>query len=930
MDPVLILVGLAALCLLALVPVAVIIFWVRLRELQRRVEQLEGRGPVVAAPSPPKPVPAPVSVSRPVETPPPLPVEILKPSPVAAAPRPRIEWERWLGVRGAAVLGGIFLAVAGVLFFQYSIQHGLITKEMRVLLGVVVGSGAMFGGQIARKREYELAGNAITGAGAVILYAAFWAAHALGILPSLVCFAAMALVTAVSCWLSFAAGSQLIAWLGLTGGFATPLLVSENANRPIGLFAYILVLDLGFLFVAGRKRWPMLGLWGLAGSLLIMALWVVNRMGPHELPVALVFLALFALLFVVASTIGSRSERGRWLISQASAVLVPFLFALYFASQDDVGFHLWPLALLGALLSAASIWLARVQGAALVPAGAAAGAAAITLVWVLSRELDGARASELAICSLSLACVFALGREWRRGRLAESAARGLEDAWLVACAGLALVGFVACTNSNRAGPWPFAALFAGLALALVRVSASRRLAWVSFAAAPIAVFGLLWWSWSHAAQFPALEPRTIELSAAVLLAAVFASLAWFGREGARAGLLGIALGSWFACWLSLYLTGETSAPTGLGARLPLLFFAAIGCFGATGAGAWVGVLLSALVCAVSQAWVGNSSELLRKSWNDELVSALVSLAVLGAWLPLQKRRWSSSRGAWIAAAAIPLFWVPDVGNAIGNLQGSSGNLWIPVPFALAELAICAWLWRGAQAMSALWPLLAAIVCASGIVPLWADRGVLVVWSGLACVGAAWLWGRKRFAPALAVAVAGAAVCSFKSVLVDGQGSFERLGRVLLDAHAFEYLLPALALLAAGALLEKSARIVCVSAGLLVALLWLTVEVHQAFAEREHFALFWPHNQPREVAVSVAWALYALTLLALGMRRKQSGLRWASLVLLVIVIGKLFLYDLSELQGLYRVASFLGLAVSLLLVSLAYQRFVFRKSGTADP
>ncbi len=111
-------------------------------------------------------------------------------------------------------------------------------------------------------------------------------------------------------------------------------------------------------------------------------------------------------------------------------------------------------------------------------------------------------------------------------------------------------------------------------------------------------------------------------------------------------------------------------------------------------------------------------------------------------------------------------------------------------------------------------------------------------------------------------------------------------------------------------------------------MWLTVEVQQAFAERESFSLFWPHNQPREVAVSVSWAVYALALLALGMRRKQSGLRWASLVLLVIVIGKLFLFDLSELQGLYRVASFLGLAVSLLLVSFGYQRFVFRKSGAA--
>lgn len=44
--------------------------------------------------------------------------------------------------------------------------------------------------------------------------------------------------------------------------------------------------------------------------------------------------------------------------------------------------------------------------------------------------------------------------------------------------------------------------------------------------------------------------------------------------------------------------------------------------------------------------------------------------------------------------------------------------------------------------------------------------------------------------------------------------------------------------------------------------------------------------------------------------------------------KLFLYDLAGLEDLYRVASLLGLALSLVLVSLAYQRFVFRVEAGA--
>jgi uncharacterized membrane protein len=47
---------------------------------------------------------------------------------------------------------------------------------------------------------------------------------------------------------------------------------------------------------------------------------------------------------------------------------------------------------------------------------------------------------------------------------------------------------------------------------------------------------------------------------------------------------------------------------------------------------------------------------------------------------------------------------------------------------------------------------------------------------------------------------------------------------------------------------------------------------------------------------------------------------------MITVAKVFLYDLGELRDLYRVASLLGLAVSLITISLAYQRFVLRRPG----
>jgi uncharacterized membrane protein len=77
------------------------------------------------------------------------------------------------------------------------------------------------------------------------------------------------------------------------------------------------------------------------------------------------------------------------------------------------------------------------------------------------------------------------------------------------------------------------------------------------------------------------------------------------------------------------------------------------------------------------------------------------------------------------------------------------------------------------------------------------------------------------------------------------------------------------------------------------------------------------------AYSAVWIVYALVLLALGILRNSSVLRYASLAVLGVTVGKVFLYDMADLTGLYRVASFLGLGLVLIGIGYAYQRFVFR-------
>jgi hypothetical protein len=83
-------------------------------------------------------------------------------------------------------------------------------------------------------RRYPVTANALDAAAVSILFATFFASHALWkLVPALPTFLLLALVAAVAVLLSIRHESLFIAVLGLLGGFSTPALLSTGENRPI-------------------------------------------------------------------------------------------------------------------------------------------------------------------------------------------------------------------------------------------------------------------------------------------------------------------------------------------------------------------------------------------------------------------------------------------------------------------------------------------------------------------------------------------------------------------------------------------------------------------------------------------------------------------------------------------------------------------------
>jgi len=84
---------------------------------------------------------------------------------------------------------------------------------------------------------------------------------------------------------------------------------------------------------------------------------------------------------------------------------------------------------------------------------------------------------------------------------------------------------------------------------------------------------------------------------------------------------------------------------------------------------------------------------------------------------------------------------------------------------------------------------------------------------------------------------------------------------------------------------------------------------------------------QHLSLSILWTAYASALLFLGVQNKSALLRWQSLVLFGLVVGKVFLYDLSFLERAYRILSFFVLGAVLLAVSFIYTRKPARERGT---
>lgn len=148
-------------------------------------------------------------------------------------------------------------------------------------MGLITGIGLVVGGVITHRRpRYLTLAQTLIATGIVMLYGVSFTAHAIWhIAPfdhALVTFGFMAAVTAAAFLLAVRLKAQVVAVLGLLGGFLTPILCSTGHDNPFGLWSYIALLCLGVLAVVKHTRWHHLVPLAAGGVLVMQIGWLAK------------------------------------------------------------------------------------------------------------------------------------------------------------------------------------------------------------------------------------------------------------------------------------------------------------------------------------------------------------------------------------------------------------------------------------------------------------------------------------------------------------------------------------------------------------------------------------------------------------------------------------------------------------------------------
>ncbi|CAK0773153.1 putative DUF2339 domain-containing protein [uncultured Gammaproteobacteria bacterium] len=856
-----------------------------------------------------------LAIVPPVPPPPPIVYETAIPeaasvsSPGEAVPVPSTT--DWLAGRGMVWVGALALGFAGLFLIRYSIENAVLGPLARVIAGLCLGSALITIGEWLTRRSPPppvapaiapagsacpttaippvTAQTALIGSGVCTLFAASYGAYAFyGLIGPLPAFVLLTMIAFAAMLMALRHG-PIIALIGLAGALVLPALVAGGEPSPWALFLYLAAVIITCLAVVRRCGWWWLGWVALAGAVGWALLWLADHHTDYDTLItggfAFVVLIVVPVGLQLAETIpetSAESASARWLWGSPP-----------------------PLALV---------------------ITATAGAALILFV--------GVRQENYGLTALVWMGVAGGFTQWA----ALHQPRLIALPWLVA-------SFAVLAYAAWAVPLPHDSGWIGV----VEGEATGHLphaliepAFMSFSLTGLAIaalFGLGGWRgvlsaaktgpWS---SLSVLMPLLVLIIAYTRTSASSISPPWALASLALGGVLLTAtttlhrrreLPSRLAISVAIYAAGVTAAAT-LAMVMVLQDF-------------WLTVAISLQLPAL--AWIERETRVPEMRRIALALAAIVLLRlVFNPGIAGYHIGTTPILNGLLYGYGLPLIAFRAAQRMFRTNRLRPGGEPLPSNDLLDDGLEAGWIGFLTLLVSLQLRHLVGHGTITNITYGALEQGLQVTWWGCLALGLmrADRDGSRRV---LGWAWRLSAVAALGHVLIFALFDWNPLWRgysvgewPLFNLVTLNYGVPAV--LAAVGTWQARRRRLAISqriagvAAFVLAWTFVTLTVRQAFQGTD---LAWATpSDPEWYAYSAAWLVYGGGLLALGVRLDVAALRSASMAVIIATVIKVFLYDMSTLAGLLRVASFLGLGLALILIGWIHQTALKTLKPVASP
>ena len=219
-------------------------------------------------------------------------------APVSPSAGTAFNLEKYIGESLISKIGVVILIIGFGIGAKYSIEKGLISPLVRVILGYLTASLLLLAGVRLRASYEKFSAVLVSGAMALFYFVTYVAYAYYDLWPQTAAFALMVLFTIGTVYAALKYDQQIIAHIGMVGAYAVPFLLSEGRGQAMILFSYITIINLGILFIALRKYWKLLSVFSFGLTWLIFFTWYVSayEMEQHW-SLTWLFLILFFSIF---------------------------------------------------------------------------------------------------------------------------------------------------------------------------------------------------------------------------------------------------------------------------------------------------------------------------------------------------------------------------------------------------------------------------------------------------------------------------------------------------------------------------------------------------------------------------------------------------------------------------------------------------------